>query len=100
MSPLTVFRALLQPGCVVGIDMEWRAGFGTVSPQRVALIQLALQEQVFLLDLCAHAISHHSITVDFIRALLSDKSIIKLGRRPQDKLSHRRFEILPIAGVL
>jgi len=61
--------------------MEWRAGFGTVSPQCVALIQLALQEQVFLLDLCAHAISHHSITVDFIRALLLDKSIIKLGRR-------------------
>ncbi|XP_048030390.1 exonuclease mut-7 homolog [Megalobrama amblycephala] len=72
-------EAVLKPGCVVGIDMEWRAGFGTVSPQRVALIQLALQEQVFLLDLCAHAISHHSITVDFIRTLLSDKNIIKLG---------------------
>ncbi|KAG1971128.1 exonuclease mut-7 [Pimephales promelas] len=72
-------EAVLKPGCVVGIDMEWRAGFGTVSPQCVALIQLALQEQVFLLDICAHAISHHSITVDFIRALLSDKSIIKLG---------------------
>ncbi|KAK7120216.1 hypothetical protein R3I94_020278 [Phoxinus phoxinus] len=72
-------EAVLKPGCVVGIDMEWRACFGSVSPQRVALIQLALQDQVFLLDLCAHAISHHSITVDFIRALLSDKSIIKLG---------------------
>ncbi|KAL1266933.1 hypothetical protein QQF64_002608 [Cirrhinus molitorella] len=72
-------EAVLKPGCVVGIDMEWRAGFGTVSSQRVALIQLAVQERVFLLDLCAHAISHHSTTVNFIRALLSDKNILKLG---------------------
>ncbi|KAI2659986.1 hypothetical protein H4Q32_022569 [Labeo rohita] len=70
---------ILFPGCVVGMDMEWRAGFGTVSSQRVALIQLAVQERVFLLDLCAHAISHHSTTVNFIRALLSDKNILKLG---------------------
>uniref|UniRef100_A0A671MKG0 Exonuclease mut-7 homolog n=1 Tax=Sinocyclocheilus anshuiensis TaxID=1608454 RepID=A0A671MKG0_9TELE len=72
-------EAVLKPGCVVGIDMEWRAGFGTVSSQRVALIQLAVQDRVFLLDLCAHAISHHSTTVNFIRALLSDKNILKLG---------------------
>ncbi|XP_058644996.1 exonuclease mut-7 homolog isoform X3 [Onychostoma macrolepis] len=72
-------EAVLKPGCVVGIDMEWRAGFGTVSSQRVALIQLAVQERVFLLDLCAHAISHHSTTVNFIKALLSDKNILKLG---------------------
>ncbi|KAL0182189.1 hypothetical protein M9458_021564, partial [Cirrhinus mrigala] len=60
------------------MDMEWRAGFGTVSSQHVALIQLAIQERVFLLDLCAHAISHHSTTVNFIRALLSDKNVLKL----------------------
>lgn len=72
-------EAVLKSGCVVGMDMEWRARFGTVSSQRVALIQLAVQDQVFLLDLCAHAISHHSTTVDFIRALLSDKKILKLG---------------------
>nr|XP_003199355.2 exonuclease mut-7 homolog [Danio rerio]XP_021334948.1 exonuclease mut-7 homolog [Danio rerio] len=72
-------EAVLKSGSVVGMDMEWRAGFGTVSSQRVALIQLAVQDQVFLLDLCAHAISHHSTTVDFIRALLSDKKILKLG---------------------
>lgn len=73
---------LLQGGCVVGIDMEWRASFGTVSSQRVALIQLAVLGQVFLLDLCAHDISQHSATVDFIRALLSHKNIIKLGEQP------------------
>ncbi|XP_051971428.1 exonuclease mut-7 homolog isoform X1 [Xyrauchen texanus] len=72
-------RAVLKPGSLVGIDMEWRAGFGTVSPQCVALIQLAVQGQVFLLDLCAQSISHHNTTVNFIRALLSDKNILKLG---------------------
>ncbi|XP_059400663.1 exonuclease mut-7 homolog [Carassius carassius] len=72
-------EAVLKSGCVVGMDMEWRAGFGTVSSQHVALIQLAVQDRVFLLDLCAHAISHHSSTVNFIRALLSDKNILKLG---------------------
>lgn len=73
---------LLQDGCVVGIDMEWRAGFGTVSSQHVALIQLAVQGRVFLLDLCAHDISQHSATVDFIRALLSHRDILKLGEQP------------------
>uniref|UniRef100_A0A8C1AG90 Exonuclease 3'-5' domain containing 3 n=1 Tax=Cyprinus carpio carpio TaxID=630221 RepID=A0A8C1AG90_CYPCA len=72
-------ETVLKPGGVVGMDMEWRAGFGTVSSQHVALIQLAVQDRVFLLDLCAHAISHHSSTVNFIRALLSDKNILKLG---------------------
>ncbi|XP_051541724.1 exonuclease mut-7 homolog isoform X2 [Myxocyprinus asiaticus] len=72
-------QAVLKPGCVVGLDMEWRASFGTVSAQFVALIQLAIQRQVFLLDLCAHSISHHNTTVNFIRALLSDNNILKLG---------------------
>ncbi|TRY74118.1 hypothetical protein DNTS_026667 [Danionella cerebrum] len=72
-------QAVVTPGNVVGIDMEWRAVFGTGSSQNVALIQLAIKDHVFLLDLCAPAISHHSDTVDFIRALLSDKNILKLG---------------------
>ncbi|XP_017563688.1 exonuclease mut-7 homolog isoform X1 [Pygocentrus nattereri] len=72
-------ETVLKPGCVVGVDMEWRAGFGTVSTQRVALIQLAVEGQVFLLDLCAHSLSHHSLTVQFIRTLLTDKNVLKLG---------------------
>ncbi|KAI4886029.1 hypothetical protein NFI96_024196, partial [Prochilodus magdalenae] len=72
-------ETVLEPGCVVGVDMEWRAGFGTVSTQRVALIQLAVEGQVFLLDLCAHSLSHHSLTVQFIRTVLTDKNILKLG---------------------
>ncbi|KAL7847877.1 hypothetical protein AOLI_G00225950 [Acnodon oligacanthus] len=72
-------ETVLKPGSVVGVDMEWRAGFGTVSTQRVALIQLAVEGQVFLLDLCARSLSHHSLTVQFIRTLLTDKNVLKLG---------------------
>ncbi|XP_072515421.1 exonuclease mut-7 homolog [Salminus brasiliensis] len=72
-------EAVLQPGCVVGVDMEWRAGFGTVFTQHVALIQLAVEGQVFLLDLCAHSLSQHSVTVQFIRTLLTNKDVLKLG---------------------
>ncbi|XP_071196333.1 exonuclease mut-7 homolog isoform X1 [Salvelinus alpinus] len=71
---------VLQPGCIVGVDMEWRAGFGAVSPQqRVALIQLAVPGQVFLLDLCAHGFSQHNITLTFIRSLFSATTVLKLG---------------------
>ncbi|XP_041741386.1 exonuclease mut-7 homolog [Coregonus clupeaformis] len=73
-------ETVLQPGCIVGVDMEWRAGFGAVSPQqRVALIQLAVPGQVFLLDLCAHGFSQHNITVTFIRSLFSAPTVLKLG---------------------
>ncbi|KAI5620093.1 exonuclease mut-7-like, partial [Silurus asotus] len=70
---------LLQTGRVVGVDMEWRAGFGTVSTQRISLIQLAVKERVFLLDLCAPGLTHHSLTISFIRALLTDTRVLKLG---------------------
>ncbi|XP_056593300.1 exonuclease mut-7 homolog [Triplophysa dalaica] len=72
-------EAVLQDGVVVGVDMEWRACFGTISSQHVALIQLAIRGQVFLLDLCSQDISQHSATVGFIRELLSHKNILKLG---------------------
>lgn len=67
---------------MVGVDMEWRAGFGTVSTQRISLIQLAVKERVFLLDLCAPGLSHHGLTVNFIRTLLTDTNVLKLGEEP------------------
>uniref|UniRef100_A0AAR2L7A4 3'-5' exonuclease domain-containing protein n=1 Tax=Pygocentrus nattereri TaxID=42514 RepID=A0AAR2L7A4_PYGNA len=79
LSDVPVLMVYQVLRCVVGVDMEWRAGFGTVSTQRVALIQLAVEGQVFLLDLCAHSLSHHSLTVQFIRTLLTDKNVLKLG---------------------
>ncbi|XP_027018201.1 exonuclease mut-7 homolog [Tachysurus fulvidraco] len=71
--------SILQAGHVVGVDMEWRARFGTVSTQGISLIQLAMKEHVFLLDLCSPGLRHHSLTIDFIRALLTDVSVLKLG---------------------
>ncbi|KAI4816456.1 hypothetical protein KUCAC02_008783, partial [Chaenocephalus aceratus] len=70
---------VLKEGGVVGVDMEWQPTFGCISTQRVALIQLAALDQVFLLDLCVAGFCQHPGTVSFIRSLFSDRSIIKLG---------------------
>lgn len=70
---------VLKEGGVVGVDMEWQPTFGCISTQRVALIQLAALDQVFLLDICVAGFCQHPGTVSFIRSLFSDRSIIKLG---------------------
>ncbi|XP_018609344.1 exonuclease mut-7 homolog isoform X2 [Scleropages formosus] len=72
-------EVVLQSGSLVGVDMEWRASFGTVTCQRVALIQLATPGQVFLLDLSAADFWQHPRIVQTIRALFSDPTILKLG---------------------
>ncbi|KAG9354167.1 hypothetical protein JZ751_012291 [Albula glossodonta] len=68
-----------QPGSRVGVDMEWLAGFGAVPRQRVALIQLAVREEVFLIDLRETTFSEHEHTVKFIRTFFSDPKVLKLG---------------------
>nr|XP_025117905.1 exonuclease mut-7 homolog isoform X7 [Bubalus bubalis] len=74
---------LLQPGQVVGVDLEWRPSFGTGGRPRVSLMQVAVEGRVFLLDLPRlsspvggqgpHAFSR------LVSRLLSDPSITKLG---------------------
>ncbi|XP_034565223.1 exonuclease mut-7 homolog [Notolabrus celidotus] len=70
---------VLKEGSIVGVDMEWQPTFGCISTQKVALIQLAVCEQVFLLDLCATGFCQHPDTISFIRSLFSEKSVLKLG---------------------
>uniref|UniRef100_A0A1A8B9M7 Exonuclease 3'-5' domain containing 3 n=1 Tax=Nothobranchius kadleci TaxID=1051664 RepID=A0A1A8B9M7_NOTKA len=70
---------VLKGGGVVGVDMEWQPMFGCNSTQKVALVQLAVLHQVFLLDLCAEEFCQHSELTDFIRLLFSDPSILILG---------------------
>uniref|UniRef100_A0A4W4FBT1 3'-5' exonuclease domain-containing protein n=1 Tax=Electrophorus electricus TaxID=8005 RepID=A0A4W4FBT1_ELEEL len=71
--------AILQPGRVVAVDMEWRPSFGTVCAPRLALIQLAVQDCVFLLDLCSPGLRQHHQTVRLVCSLLTDEEILKLG---------------------
>ncbi|XP_035995685.1 exonuclease mut-7 homolog isoform X1 [Fundulus heteroclitus] len=70
---------LLKEGVVVGVDMEWQPTFGRVAAQKVALIQLAVLDQVFLLDLCAGGFCEQPDLVAFIRTLFSERNILKLG---------------------
>ncbi|KAM4719370.1 exonuclease mut-7 homolog [Anableps anableps] len=81
-TPETLYRCqslVLKEGGVVGVDMEWQPTFGCVAAQKVALIQLAVFEQVFLLDLCARGFCQQPDLVGFIRVLFSEQNILKLG---------------------
>ncbi|XP_041826829.1 exonuclease mut-7 homolog isoform X2 [Melanotaenia boesemani] len=70
---------VLKEGGIVGVDMEWRPHFGCSSAQQVALIQLAVYDQVFLVDLCTRGFCQHPDTRGFIRALFSSQNVLKLG---------------------
>lgn len=71
-----------QAGGVVGVDMEWQPTFGCSSAQKVSLIQLAVLDQVFLLDLSVSEFCRHPGTASFIRRLFSEGSVLKLGEAP------------------
>ncbi|KAM4760890.1 exonuclease mut-7 homolog isoform 4-T5 [Cyanocitta cristata] len=81
---LQCWEKVLQPGQVVGVDMEWKPSFGMVGKPRVALLQLALKDEVFLLDLPrlleqAEAEGEKEKLPHFIQMLYSDAAITKLG---------------------
>ncbi|XP_064583669.1 exonuclease mut-7 homolog isoform X1 [Zonotrichia leucophrys gambelii] len=81
---LRCWEKVLQAGQVVGVDMEWKPSFGMVGKPRVALLQLALKDEVFLLDLPrlleqAEAEGEKEKLPHFIQMLYSDAAIIKLG---------------------
>ncbi|XP_052537251.1 exonuclease mut-7 homolog isoform X9 [Tympanuchus pallidicinctus] len=75
---------VLQPGQIVGIDMEWRPSFGMVGKPRVSLLQLAVRDEVFLLDLPrlleqAEVKGEKEKVPHIIQRLYSDAAITKLG---------------------
>ncbi|NWX14151.1 MUT7 Exonuclease, partial [Aegotheles bennettii] len=81
---LQCWEKVLQPGQVVGIDMEWKPSFGMVGKPRVSLLQLALKDEVFLLDLPklleqAETEGKKEKLPHFIQRLYSDAAITKLG---------------------
>lgn len=70
---------VLKEGVVVGVDMEWQPTFGCISTEQVALIQLAVSDHVYLLDICAKEFCQHPDTISFIRSLFSEPNVLKLG---------------------
>lgn len=75
----------LQPGRVVGVDVEWRPSFGVGGRPRPSLMQLAVEGHVFLLDLPVFLEPAGGlVTLAFSRLvsqLLLDPSITKLGEQ-------------------
>ncbi|NWH58728.1 MUT7 Exonuclease, partial [Geococcyx californianus] len=81
---LPCWEKVLRPGQVVGIDMEWKPSFGMVGKPRVSLLQIALKDEVFLLDLPrlleeAEREGGKEKLLHFIQTLYSDAAITKLG---------------------
>ncbi|XP_060107482.1 exonuclease mut-7 homolog [Heteronotia binoei] len=74
---------VLQPGQVVGIDMEWRPSFGTVGRKsRVSVVQMAVHGRVFLLDmlqLLRQGGKDEEALSSFFQTLFADPAITKLG---------------------
>lgn len=75
----------LQPGQVVGIDVEWRPSFGTGDRPQASIMQVAVEGRAFLLDLAAlsrPAVGQASQAFSrLVSRLLSDPSITKLGEQ-------------------
>ncbi|KGL81519.1 putative exonuclease mut-7, partial [Tinamus guttatus] len=81
---LPCWEKVLKPGQVVGIDMEWRPSFGVIGKPRVSLLQIAVDEEVFLLDLPqllekAEREDEKEKLSQFIQRLYLDPGITKLG---------------------
>nr|XP_008123065.1 PREDICTED: exonuclease mut-7 homolog [Anolis carolinensis] len=78
-------ECLLKAGQIVGLDMEWRPSFGVLgSKPRVSLVQLAVRDRVFLLDMLAllrpeGAQEEEEALDQFFRELFADPNVTKLG---------------------
>ncbi|XP_056393709.1 exonuclease mut-7 homolog [Hyla sarda] len=76
---------VLKDGQIVGVDMEWRPSFGGLGKPNVSLIQLALKDEVFLLDVLHSSLLQdgdsegNSELVSFIKDLFSSNKVKKLG---------------------
>ncbi|XP_051893291.1 exonuclease mut-7 homolog isoform X3 [Pristis pectinata] len=75
---------VLQAGGVVGIDMEWRPTFTAWSKARVSILQIALKDRVYLLDLPqlvkeSESPGRELEFAQFIQSLFSSRTITKLG---------------------
>ncbi|KAM9325596.1 exonuclease mut-7 homolog [Gastrophryne carolinensis] len=75
--------AVLKDGQVVGVDMEWRPSFGGLAKPNVSLIQIAVKEEVFMLDLLQDDLlkggDSEPQLVIFIKELFSSPNVTKLG---------------------
>ncbi|XP_071097529.1 exonuclease mut-7 homolog [Haliotis cracherodii] len=78
---------LCVPGTVIGIDSEWKPAFAA-QPQRVALMQFAVTDQVYLID-CATLRS--TLTdqdwADFTSRIFCNEATVKLGYGLETDLS-------------
>ncbi|XP_066837000.1 exonuclease mut-7 homolog isoform X4 [Anser cygnoides] len=101
---LQCWEKVLQPGQIVAIDMEWRPSFGMVGKPRVSLLQIAVKDEVFLLDL-PRLLEHAEMEGEkeklphFIQMLYSDAAITKLGYGMSGDLSSLAATCFALKGM-
>ncbi|XP_035420564.1 exonuclease mut-7 homolog isoform X8 [Cygnus atratus] len=101
---LQCWEKVLQPGQIVAIDMEWRPSFGMVGKPRVSLLQIAVKDEVFLLDL-PQLLEHAEMEGEkeklphFIQMLYSDAAITKLGYGMSGDLSSLAATCFALKGM-
>ncbi|NXI67102.1 MUT7 Exonuclease, partial [Anseranas semipalmata] len=101
---LQCWEKVLQPGQIVAIDMEWRPSFGMVGKPRVSLLQIAVRDEVFLLDLPqlleqAEVKGEKDKLPYFIQMLYSDAAITKLGYGMSGDLSSLAATCFALRGM-
>nr|XP_038043968.1 exonuclease mut-7 homolog isoform X6 [Anas platyrhynchos] len=101
---LQCWEKVLQPGQIVAIDMEWRPSFGMVGKPRVSLLQIAVKDEVFLLDLPqlleqAEMEGEKEKLPHFIQMLYSDAAITKLGYGMSGDLSSLAATCFALKGM-
>ncbi|XP_069121418.1 exonuclease mut-7 homolog isoform X1 [Argopecten irradians] len=72
-------QRLSKPGTTVGIDSEWKPGFGNTI-QRVALMQLAVVDHIYLLDIIYLSKNlQEDDWQQFVARIFCNPAILKLG---------------------
>ncbi|XP_064395233.1 exonuclease mut-7 homolog [Halichondria panicea] len=72
--------AIKQPNTVIGIDAEWKLPYCNRGVERLAVLQLAVEEAVYLLDMVhlPRAVGVDALT-QFISCLFHSEQTLKLG---------------------
>ncbi|CAH1395496.1 unnamed protein product [Nezara viridula] len=74
---LSLIPTLVDGACTIGIDLEWKPTM--VAPAgELALLQLAKEDKVFLIDVLSLANSHH-LWGQFAHVFLNNHDILKIG---------------------
>ncbi|KAK0079127.1 hypothetical protein PV325_001691 [Microctonus aethiopoides] len=69
----------LESTSIVGIDAEWKPTFGVGKKDELALIQIATESNIYIVDVTSLGTKNNELWGQFGSALFGNKNIVKLG---------------------